>query len=88
MAEDLGADSVGERRRTFDERKGAVQMKEGAKLLVLAALAVLAAAIHRREKARLGRSWAGYGAHLLGWIWLVLEGRHIWTSFVFWRHFW
>ena len=66
MAEDLGADSVGERRRTFDERKGAVQMKEGAKLLVLAALAVLAAAIHRREKARLGRSWAGYGAHLLG----------------------
>jgi len=43
-----------------------VQMKEGAKLLVLAALAVLAAAIHRREKARLGRSWAGYGAHLLG----------------------
>lgn len=66
MAEDLGADSVGERRRTFDERKGAVQMKEGAKLLVLAALAVLAAAIHRREKARLGRSWAGYGAYLLG----------------------
>lgn len=66
MAEDLGADGVGERRRTFDERKGAVQMKEGAKLLVLAALAVLAAAIHRREKARLGRSWAGYGAHLLG----------------------
>ena len=66
MAEDLGADSVGERRRTFDERKGAVQMKEGAKLLVLAALAVLAAAIHRREKARLGRSWARYGAHLLG----------------------
>ena len=66
MAEDLGADSVGERRRTFDERKGAVRMKEGAKHLVRAAPAVLAAAIHRREKARLGRSWAGYGAHLLG----------------------